>query len=404
MQVASPINVDSMALYSNGFTDKGNIIIQNHDENTKLFIGMLNKNQSEDDVRQLCEPYGCIKNCMILKDSYGNSKGCAFVTYNNSDEANMAIESLNGMKTSMACPELGSCIVARLADNEQERQLRKMQMQFPAIQLLTPQNVGYYNQGIVPMILQQFPHATDQQTANLINAYALQMHLSQMYSPNLTPPLVNSSPSVTPQPQIGVPMSAANDISSNQCSMNHFVLPSINNENIPLSPALNSYINPAHPQLINIANINFTPEALHLPSLYSMFPQCGFNLNTPALGLSGQNIYPNTTALSLQYQQNQKDGIKDNIVTGPEGCNLFIYHLPQDFGDAALAQLFTPFGNVISAKVYLDRATNQSKCFGFVSFDNASNAEAAIRGMNGFQIGTKRLKVQLKRPKGEYKN
>lgn len=36
---------------------------------------------------------------------------------------------------------------------------------------------------------------------------------------------------------------------------------------------------------------------------------------------------------------------------------------------------------------------------GFVSFDNPSSAQAAIQAMNGFQIGMKRLKVQLKRPK-----
>ena len=44
-------------------------------------------------------------------------------------------------------------------------------------------------------------------------------------------------------------------------------------------------------------------------------------------------------------------------------------------------------------QVFIDRATNQSKCFGFVSFDNPGSAQAAITAMNGFQIGIKRLKV-----------
>jgi len=86
---------------------------------------------------------------------------------------------------------------------------------------------------------------------------------------------------------------------------------------------------------------------------------------------------------------------------GPEGANLFIYHLPPEFNDALLANAFVPFGNVVSAKVFVDKNTNLSKGFGFVSYDNPHSAQTAIQAMNGYQLGHKRLKVELKRSRGQ---
>lgn len=86
---------------------------------------------------------------------------------------------------------------------------------------------------------------------------------------------------------------------------------------------------------------------------------------------------------------------------GPPGCNLFVFHIPNDMTNQDLFNYFATFGNVISARIMVEKETGRSRGFGFVSYDNAPSAEAAIKGMNGFQVGRKRLKVQHKKEKSQ---
>lgn len=83
--------------------------------------------------------------------------------------------------------------------------------------------------------------------------------------------------------------------------------------------------------------------------------------------------------------------------TGPPGANLFLMHLAPELNDQDLVNLFSPFGNVVSAKVFIDKNTGLSKCFGFVSFDNPAVASHAMQAMDGYNLSGRRMKVTLKK-------
>ncbi|KAM7151344.1 CUGBP Elav-like family member 6 isoform 3-T3 [Macrochelys suwanniensis] len=344
----------------------------------KLFVGMLGKQQSEDDVRRLFEPFGQIEECTILRGPDGASKGCAFVKYGSHGEAQAAINSLHGSQT---MPGASSSLVVKFADTDKERTLRRMHQMAGQLGIFNPMTIQFGAYGAYTQAMQQQAALMAAAQGTCLNPMAAiaaaqmqQMaafNVSGLVAAPMTPSSGTSTPpgiSTAPVPSIATPI-----------GVNGFS---------PLPPQTNG-----QPASETIYTNGIHPYPAQSPTVADPLQQAYAGMQHYAAA------YPAAYAPISQAFPQQAPIIPQQQREGPEGCNLFIYHLPQEFGDAELMQMFLPFGNVISAKVFVDRATNQSKCFGFVSFDNPTSAQAAIQAMNGFQIGMKRLKVQLKRPK-----
>ena len=79
--------------------------------------------------------------------------------------------------------------------------------------------------------------------------------------------------------------------------------------------------------------------------------------------------------------------------------NIYVGNLSWNLKDQDLSDLFTPYGEVASAKIVLDKFTQRSKGFGFVEMPNDQEAQAAIAQLNGSEVDGRNLVVNESRPK-----
>lgn len=79
--------------------------------------------------------------------------------------------------------------------------------------------------------------------------------------------------------------------------------------------------------------------------------------------------------------------------------NLYVGNLSFRTTDDDLAQLFGQFGQVVSAKVIIDRETNRPRGFGFVEMAQAEEAQKAIEGLDQKDFMGRTLKVNLAKPR-----
>ncbi|XP_041350785.1 CUGBP Elav-like family member 2 isoform X3 [Gigantopelta aegis] len=477
-------------------------------EERKLFVGMLSKKLNENEIRMMFAPFGVIEDCTVLRDSNGQSRGCAFVTYANRQSAQNAIKTMHHSQTMESC---SSPVVVKFADTQKEKEAKKLQqmttnlwnMSLGGLGALGPQYLALLQQAVASNMFTNMG-SMDHCNSGLNNLGVQQLMAAAAAAaaagnnPGLLAALAGLNGTANNNNSLPTGNSNLNTNNNQSEAQNNVHLHNLHGiaalANLANNPAaLNSL------GIQNVAALNQIAAASSTPSIsdivrrgdLSRGTMTGTTSSNSFGGLSGlQNLgnnnvssmsglspgvvassmngigssnpssmdtlsqaysgiqqyagfsasFPNafnTQAAAAQLQQaaasspagKQTEGTEWGLYSsleqdsansfqgktlyqlsglysksyGPDGANLFIYHLPQEFSDHDLMQMFVPFGTVVSAKVFIDKQTNLSKCFGFVSYDNTMSAQAAIQAMNGFQIGMKRLKVQLKRPKSDSK-
>ncbi|KAK8650695.1 hypothetical protein V6N13_140322 [Hibiscus sabdariffa] len=307
----------------------------------KLFVGLLPKNVSEAELSDLFSKYGTIKDLQILRGSQQTSKGCAFLKYETKEQALDALEAINGKHIMEGS---STPLVVKWADTEKERQARRAQKAqsqasiIPNADLQHPSLFRALPVGYVP------PY----------NGYRYQAPGRYGLMQYRMPPM------------------------QNQPAFHNMILPVNQGRALRgITPDRASNIGPRN---YAMPPANPAVSGLRYPIAYSG----GITGHTPLTGSSDSVQQANTSSNYLSSSSVTSSG---GQIEGPPGANLFIYHIPQDFGDEELANAFQGFGMVLSSKVFVDKATGVSKCFGFVSYDSPAAAQNAISMMNGFQIG-----------------
>jgi len=386
---------------------------QQHDEEAdsseegpmKLFVGQVPRVMSEEDLFPTFAEFGPIKELMIIRDKHtGQHRGCAFVTFFKVSDGDRAVDELHDQVTltggrkplqvrpanensNVSTPmQENKLFVGMTSRNADENSIRDLFAPFGEIrEIYIIRNSDGSNKGCAFLKFAQAESAMA----------AIEALNDKVIMEGAARPMI---------------VKYADTRAQRRARHGRGGHPQYYGPGIPIYPGFPQaqHASMAIPHYAQ--QYTPSPYAPHAAAshayMYNM-PRAPFAYPpyNPHGGISPVPTGPGSSGGSEGYDGPQNRGTRPDASyansprprEGPPGANLFIYHLPHDLTDADLATAFNPFGSVISAKVYVDKYTGESKGFGFVSYDSTQSAEAAIEQMNGFQIGSKRLKVQHKR-------
>ncbi|XP_034450307.1 ELAV-like protein 3 isoform X8 [Hippoglossus hippoglossus] len=320
---------------TNGSTD---------DSKTNLIVNYLPQNMTQEEFKSLFGSIGEIESCKLVRDkitafplSPGQSLGYGFVNYVDPNDADKAINTLNGLKlqtktikVSYARPSSASIRDANLYVSGLPKTMSQKDME---------QLFSQYGRIITSRIL------VDQVTAGISRGVGFIRFDKRNEAEEAIKGLNGQKPLGAAEP---ITVKFANNPSqkTGQALLTQLY-----------QTAARRYTGPLHHQT---QRFRFSPITID-----SMTSLAGVNLTGP---------------------------------TGAGWC-IFVYNLSPEADESVLWQLFGPFGAVTNVKVIRDFTTNKCKGFGFVTMTNYDEAAMAIASLNGYRLGDRVLQVSFKTSK-----
>ncbi|XP_017785470.1 PREDICTED: ELAV-like protein 3 isoform X3 [Nicrophorus vespilloides] len=320
---------------------------------TNLIVNYLPQTMTQEEIRSLFSSIGDVESCKLIRDKVtGQSLGYGFVNYHRPEDAEKAINTLNGLrlqnktiKVSYARPSSEAIKGANLYVSGLPKNMTQQDLE----SLFSP-----YGRIITSRILcdnitvRQFVTGAGENLPGLSKGVGFIRFDQRMEAERAIQELNGTIPKGSTEP---ITVKFANN-------------PSNNNKAIP---PLAAYLAPQ-------ATRRFAGPIHHPTGRFRYSPLAG--------DLLANSMLPG------------------NAMNGSGWC-IFVYNLAPETEENVLWQLFGPFGAVQSVKVIRDLQTNKCKGFGFVTMTNYDEAVVAIQSLNGYTLGNRVLQVSFKTNKSK---
>ncbi|XP_060857805.1 ELAV-like protein 3 isoform X9 [Metopolophium dirhodum] len=346
---------------TNSHASQGNSL--NEESKTNLIVNYLPQTMTQEEIRSLFSSIGEVESCKLIRDKVtgslpsGQSLGYGFVNYHRPEDAEKAINTLNGLRL--------------------QNKTIKVSFARPSSEAIKGANL--YVSGLPK-------HMTQQDLENLFSPYG-RIITSRILCDNMTDMFTvrqfvgNTGGDHSPSISKGVGFIRFDQRIEAERAIQELngTVPKGSTESITVKFANNPSSNKAVPALAAY----LTPQGARRFAAGPIHHPTGRFRYSPLAGdLLANSMLPG------------------NSMNGSGWC-IFVYNLAPETEENVLWQLFGPFGAVQSVKVIRDLQTNKCKGFGFVTMTNYDEAVVAIQSLNGYTLGNRVLQVSFKTNKGK---